>query len=144
MLRKGAGKLRTYNVLESLYLRTVQKNELNESQDPFKTYENMLRDFATAVRHNNSRLILLAAQVRDEDKRNNYGQGMLKLNAIAEKVAHQENIPFVDTDPYFAHQGSGWYDNVHFDERGHRLTAEALSLLLSKELGLENNAGESR
>jgi len=136
--RKGAEKLRTYNVLESLYTRFFLSEEINDSQYPFRRYEKMLGEFAKVVKNNKSRLILLAAQVREEDKGNRHGIPMLKLNAISQKVAKLENVPFVDTDPDFAKKGSGWYDTVHFDEKGHRITAEALSLVIAKELGLEH------
>lgn len=134
--RKGAERLRTYNVLESLYTRFLLRQEINDSQYPFRRYENLLGEFAKAVKSNKSRLILLSAQVREEDKGNSHGLPVLKLNAIAEKVAKRESVPYVDTAPFFAKEGSGWYDTVHFDEKGHRITAEALSQVLARELGL--------
>ncbi len=135
-LRKIAERSRTYNVLESVYVSTFFAKEINDRQYPFTHYENLLRDFAKAVRSNDSRLVLLAAQVREEDKKNSHGQPMLQLNAIAQKVAGQENIPYVDTDLAFLKNGSGWYDSVHFDEKGHRITAEVLGAILARELGL--------
>ena len=139
VVRKGAERLRTYNVLESLYIRVFLAKEINDRRYPYMRYEKLLGDFAKLVKNNKSRLVLLSAQVREEDKSNSHGMPMLKLNAIAKEVALREHIPYVDTDPAFSQKGSGWYDSVHFDERGHRITAEVLSKVIAKELGLEHN-----
>jgi lysophospholipase L1-like esterase len=137
--RQSVGRLRSYNVLESLYTRTFLSSKMAGREYPFVRYDNLLTDLARAVRSNNSRLILLSAQVREEDKRNSHGLPILKLNAIAKKVADRENIPYVDTDPAFSQKKPGWYDNVHYDENGHRITAEVLGQVLATELDLQEH-----
>ena len=136
--RKAAERLRTYNVLESLYTRLFF-HEVLDDQYPYRRYEKLLKQFAKEVKSHNSKLILLSAQVREEDKKNSLGLPILKLNAVAQNVANGENVPYVDTDALFAQKSPGWYDPVHFDEKGHRLTAEALSQVIAGDLGLPHD-----
>lgn len=135
-LRKGAEMLRTYNALESLYVHIFLADEIESENYPFVRYGDQLTDFVHAVKGNHARPVLLAIQVREEDKGVSFQQAMLRLNATAKEMAAKEKIPFVDTDPLFQKERPGWYDHVHFDEQGHRITAEALSKVLAQELNL--------
>ncbi|MBU0480950.1 MAG: SGNH/GDSL hydrolase family protein [Proteobacteria bacterium] len=135
-LRNGAERLWLYNGMESLYVQIMLADEIRNANYPFLVYERQLTDFARAVKGNHARPVFLAIQVKEEDKGNNYQQVMLRFNSSAKKVAEKEQALFIETDLLFQKERPGWYDHVHFDEQGHRIIAESLGIILTRELNI--------
>lgn len=136
LLRMQAHHLRTFNVLESAYLRYTAKPGGGREDVIFEEYRRVTRNIVKAVRSRGSRVVFLSVQPRQEDKLNAAEQTMGRFNEIMKEQVDNENVFYVDTDPFFAKYRPGFYDNVHFNEQGHRLTAEALYNTIVKELNL--------
>ncbi|MBU0673511.1 MAG: SGNH/GDSL hydrolase family protein [Proteobacteria bacterium] len=138
--RRIAEQLHLYNALNSLYIKGFLAEEIEQKQYPYQRYAKLLTDFAGSVKRHNARPLFLSVQVREEDKGDRYRNDIMKLNETSREVAQLEKIPFIDTDPLFKKNGSGWFDNIHFDEKGHRITAEVLASIIARGLDLTKDS----
>jgi len=120
-------RLRTYNVLESRYLRYTATRGGNRGEVIFNEYRELVRSFVQTALARHSRVIFLSVQPREEDKGDDAAQAMARFNEIGREQADSDKVIYVDTDSLFREERPGWYDNVHYDEKGHRLTAKALN-----------------
>lgn len=135
-LSRQAHRLRSYNALESTYLRYKAKPGGGREEVIYEEYKSLLKDMVQSIRAMGARVVLLSIQPRQEDLGDSAEISMARFNRIQKAQAVPGEVMYVDTNPQFVREQPGFYDNVHFDARGHRITAEALYQAITKELNL--------
>jgi lysophospholipase L1-like esterase len=133
-LRRQVKQLRTFNVLESSYLRHSATSWDGRREVVYDEYRNLVRNFIQTALARHAKVVFLTVQPREEDKGDAAALAMAKFNRIWREQAVPGKVIYVDTDPLFRKDQPRWYDNVHYNEKGHLLTAKALAEAIVNEL----------
>jgi lysophospholipase L1-like esterase len=138
MLRPAFTRLRTYNAMESVfwglrYRRDEQPEVLARQQ--YATYYEQLIALAKS---RGSRVTLLPVVMPKRMMTTPLGTSVAVLNQTARAVAERQQVSYIDIDVDFQNHATeiGWYDEFHYDHRGHEVIAERLAKVIFVELSV--------
>jgi lysophospholipase L1-like esterase len=132
-----AKRFRIYNALRSFFDRHLQKGKTPEELAD-SLYIDHFRQLAYHAKSAGSTVILLPVLVRFEDRGTAMGRRMLCFNDAVKKLEDGKSVFYLPVDVEFDKRRNeiGWFDNFHFNARGHEIVAESLLQFLMKNKGL--------
>ncbi len=126
-----ARRLRLYNALESMWYRMIITNVEDPYLQAQVQYEKFYTQLVRIAKKSGTQVVIMPVIIPPDASTANADR-MRVFNAITRKIAMREGVLWIDLNDEFSKMKRTikWYDEFHYNEKGHEVVANALKGLL--------------